>query len=129
MSTKKIGRKTKKVLIAEDEAPMAQALQLKLTGVGFEADIAGDGEQAFKKALTGKYDLMLLDIVMPKMDGFAVLEALREKKIKTPVIISSNLSQDEDIKRAEQLGAVDFFVKSNTTLVEIVNKLQSFFKK
>ena len=68
---------------------------------------------------------MLLDLIMPEMDGFAVLEALRQKGNKMPVIVLSNLGQDEDKQKALALGATDYFVKANTPILEIVTKVKS----
>lgn len=114
----------KKILIAEDEKPMANALSLKLQSAGFETHVVNDGESAISAVQASPYDLILLDLVMPKKDGFFVLEELRKLKIVTPVIVSSNLSQEEDIRRAKELGAQDYFIKSDTTLAEIVEKAQ-----
>ncbi len=114
----------KRILIAEDEKPMANALSLKLQSVGFEAKIVYDGEAAIAALNESKYDLLILDLVMPKKDGFFVLEELKKLKINIPVIIASNLSQEEDIKRAKDLGAQDYFIKSDTTLLQIVEKVK-----
>ena len=115
---------TNKILVAEDEKPMAKALELKLTSVGFEVEVAFDGEEAIKKIKDNKYDLILLDLVMPKVDGFEVLKEIQKLKLATPVIVSSNLSQEEDRKKAKDLGAKDYFVKSDTTLNELVEKVK-----
>jgi DNA-binding response OmpR family regulator len=118
----------KNILIAEDEKPMAKALELKLTKEGFNVSVAYDGEEALNLIAKKKFDLMLLDIMMPKVDGFSVLTKLNEEKLKLPVIVSSNLSQVEDIERAKSLGAVDFLVKSNVTLAEIIQKIKAILK-
>ena len=114
----------KRILIAEDEKPMANALGLKLTSVGFEISLVYDGEAAVEAAKKTPFDLIILDLVMPVKDGFYVLEELKRLKIATKVIVSSNLSQEEDIKRAKELGASDYFIKSDTTLAEIVEKVK-----
>ncbi len=116
----------KKILIIEDEKSMARALELKLTFSGFEAVIAGNGEEGLILLEKEAFALILLDLIMPKMDGFAFLEALKEKKIKTPVFVLTNLSQDEDEKRAKALGAKEFLIKSNTTIATIVEKVTQF---
>jgi len=118
----------KNILIAEDEKPMAKALELKLTKEGFSVSVALDGEEALGLIEKKKFDLMLLDIMMPKVDGFAVLTKIKEQKIQLPVIVSSNLSQVEDIERAKALGAVDFLVKSNVTLADIITKIKQILK-
>lgn len=112
--------------MAEDEKPMANALGLKLESQGYSPTIVYNGESAIEEAKKGSYDLIILDLVMPVKDGFYVLSKLKELKVRTPVIVSSNLSQEEDIKRAMELGAKDYFVKSDTTLVQIVEKIKKF---
>ncbi|PIR93812.1 response regulator [Candidatus Falkowbacteria bacterium CG10_big_fil_rev_8_21_14_0_10_39_11] len=117
---------SKKILIVEDEKPMAKALELKLTSEGFEVEIAADGVKAIELLESGAFDLMLLDLVMPGLDGFGVLQQIKDKNIKTNVIVSSNLGQEEDFKRAKDLGAVDYLVKSDTTLAQIVEKIKTY---
>ena len=114
----------KRILIAEDEKPMANALSLKLSSAGFEITLVYDGEAAVTAAKKAPFDLIILDLVMPVKDGFFVLEELKKLKISTKVIVSSNLSQEEDIKRAKELGASDYFIKSDTSLAEIVDKVK-----
>lgn len=116
----------KKILIAEDEKPMAHALELKLNNSGFVAKAVFNGEEALAELDRTDYDLLLLDLIMPKVDGFHVLEGLVDKKKKIKVIVTSNLSQEEDIKRAKELGAVDFLVKSDTPLQEIIEKIKKY---
>jgi DNA-binding response OmpR family regulator len=120
----KTAQSNKKILIIEDEKPMAKALELKLNGCGFQAKAVFDGESAVAELTKENYDIALLDLMMPKKDGFSVLQDLKDKGIKTPVIVSSNLSQEEDVKRAKALGAVDYFVKSDTPLTEVVERIQ-----
>ncbi|PLX28394.1 hypothetical protein C0581_02595 [Candidatus Parcubacteria bacterium] len=114
----------KKILIAEDEKPMAKALELKLNNSGYEAKAVFDGVEAVEALEQDKYDLMLLDLMMPKKDGFGVLEDMKAKKIKVPVIVSTNLSQDADIERAKKLGAKDYFVKSDTPITGVIEHIQ-----
>ena len=115
----------KKILIADDELAIANALALKLTKVGFEVKVSNDGVEAIKLIKEESYDLILLDLMMDKKDGFAVLEDMQNANIKTPVIVTSNLGQSEDISRAESLGAVGYFVKSDTPISEIVEKVKN----
>ncbi len=114
----------KRILIAEDERPMAKALQLKLANSGFEAETAVNGEEALQKLETGKFDLLVLDLMMPKKDGFGVLTELKNKNSTLPVIVASNLSQPDDFKRAKDLGARDYIVKSSTPIIEVVEKIK-----
>jgi DNA-binding response OmpR family regulator len=113
----------KKILIAEDENAIAKALQLKLEHLGFNVELAGNGEEALEALKKTKFDLMLLDIMMPKVDGFGVLAGLKNLNYKPIVLISSNLSQSSDRDKAISLGADDFLVKSDVSLKEIVDKI------
>lgn len=115
----------KKILIVEDEKSIAKALQIKLSH--FEVDLAHNGEEAVEAIMKKNYDLVLLDIMMPKLDGFGVMEAMRKKKNKTPIFILTNLNQDKDVQRAKELGAKDFLVKYDITLHEIAEKINDFF--
>lgn len=116
--------KNKKILIAEDDKPIAKALELKLKNSGFDVVTVSNGEEAMLEAEKGNLDMILLDLMMPKKDGFSFLEEAKTKKIKTPVIILSNLSQEGDMQKAKKLGASNYFVKSNTPLIEIVANIK-----
>jgi len=118
----------KKVLVVEDEKPMANALRLKLESSGFDTVTVFGGREAIKSINEQKFDVILLDLIMPEVDGFKVLETLREQRVQTPVIVLSNLGQPEDIERAKKFGARDYCVKSNTTLLEIVQKVRALLK-
>ena len=110
----------KKILILEDEKPLAHALELKLTHEGFEVTTADNGEAGVSLLQKEKFDLVITDLILPGVDGFGVLETIQTKKLHVPVIVMTNLNQEEDKQRAHDLGAIDFFVKSNSTLSEIV---------
>lgn len=114
----------KKILIIEDEKPMAHALELKLKNNGFNVTVAFNGEDGLNFLEKEPFDFILLDLIMPKIDGFKVLEKLQAKKNSIPVIVLSNLSQDEDKKRAETLGARGYFIKSNITLKSIIENIK-----
>ncbi|MBI4652813.1 response regulator [Candidatus Kuenenbacteria bacterium] len=118
----------KKILIIEDERPMAQALKLKLTHSHFETAIAYNGEDGLAILEKETFSLILLDLVMPRINGFSVLETLKEKKIQTPVIVLSNLSQKEDEKRARTFGIEEFFIKSDTPIATIIERIEQFLK-
>lgn len=115
----------KRILIVEDEKPLAHALELKFRHEGFDTHICLDGEEALKEAIEGKYDVILLDLIMPRMDGFTFLQEMKSRGTKTPVVILSNLGQEEDKTRAQTLGAVGYYVKSNTPIMEIIKQVQS----
>lgn len=116
----------KKILVVEDEKPILKALTLKLLHAGFEVETAENGEDGMRIVTRGGIDLILLDLVMPKMDGFSMLEALRAASIKIPIIVLSNLSQSDDEKRAKSLGAHDFFVKSDVPIADLVDRVRKF---
>ncbi len=116
---------SKRVLIIEDEKAMAKAVELKLQKSGFTARAVFNGQEALNVLESEAFDLILLDILMPVVDGWQVLEKLKEKGVKAKIVITSNLSQQEDIEKAKQLGASDFLVKSNSSLTEIAEKVSS----
>lgn len=115
---------SKKILIVDDEKALAKALEIKLSHEGFETSVAYDGSEAIDALAKDHYDLVLLDLVMPNLDGFAVLEKINASNIKTTVIVSSNLSQEEDAEKAKSLGAAGYFVKSDMSLSDIVKKVK-----
>ncbi|MFH0770024.1 MAG: response regulator [Candidatus Peregrinibacteria bacterium] len=115
----------KKLLIVEDERPLAHALELKFTHEGFHPRLANGGADALEAIKKESFDVILLDLIMPEVDGFAVLKALQEKKAKSPVIVLTNLGQDEDRERAKALGAKGYFVKSNISIAEIVKQVKA----
>ena len=123
-----INQISKRILVIEDEKPMAHALELKLTHAGFSVQSIGNGEEGLALMEKEKFDLVLLDLVMPKMDGFGVLEEMKKKGIETPVMVQSNLAQEEDESRVKALGAKEFFIKSNTPIAEIVERIKNFLK-
>lgn len=114
----------KKILIIEDEKPLAHALELKLSHEGFTIVATGSGEEALTFLEQDHFDLVLTDLIIPGVDGFKVLETIQEKKMKIPVIVMTNLNQEEDRKRASDLGATSFFVKSNSPISLIVETVK-----
>ena len=117
--------KSKNILIVEDERPLAHALELKMSHEGYTTHVASTGEEGLKEASTGKYDLILLDLILPGMDGFTILKELKNKRAKTVVLVLSNLGQDEDRKRAMEYGVKEYLVKSNVPLSDIVKVVQA----
>jgi DNA-binding response OmpR family regulator len=113
-----------KILIAEDERSISRAMELKLQHLGYDVVVAGDGEETLELLKNDKFDLVLLDLVMPKKDGFAVLKEMQFMGNKTPVIVSSNLSQSEDVVKAKAMGARDYLIKSNISIVDVVERVK-----
>ncbi len=100
-----------RILIAEDEPDMAMGLRDNLQFEGFEVLSAADGEQALEIAKTQRPDLILLDVMMPKMDGFEVCKSIRESGFNVPIIMLTARSQEMDIVRGLELGADDYITK------------------
>lgn len=121
MDNKKI-----KILIAEDDSFLAQMYSEKLEAEGFEVVLATNGVEAMDKMKLKKPDLVLLDLKMPKKDGFEVLaEKLIDREIKNiPVVVLTNLSQKEEIKKCYDLGAKDFMIKAYFVPSEVIKKIQ-----
>jgi len=118
----------KRILIVEDEKPLARALELKLLNSGFRPRIAVDGQEALDYLKKEKFDLILLDLVMPNISGFDVLEKMSVEKNKTPVIVTSNLGQEEDLKKVEKFGIKKYFIKSDVSIVDIINYIKDILK-
>jgi len=122
---------TKRILLAEDDKFISRAYKDGLTRAGFEVETAYDGNEALKKIRANKPNLILLDLVMPDKDGFETLEELHlDKKLKKiPVIVLSNLGQDSDVKKGKELGAVDYLIKSDHSMKEVIEKVKFYLAK
>jgi CheY-like chemotaxis protein len=114
----------KSVLIVEDEKPLSHALELKLQHEGYNVTVASNGQECVNLVTNNHYDIVLLDLIMPEMDGFQVLEQLRRLPQMPSVFVLSNLSQHEDEERVLALGARKFFIKSDTPLTTIVAEVE-----
>lgn len=113
------------ILIIEDNQDLVEMYRLKLSLEGFRVETALDGEQGLLKAVETKPALILLDILMPNMNGFEVLKALRNNsKSEAKIIVLSNLGQYENIREAKNLGATEYMVKANTTPTQVVDKIK-----
>ncbi|MEK7136209.1 MAG: response regulator [Patescibacteria group bacterium] len=115
----------KKILIVEDDEFLRSLTAKRLEKEGYQISIAADGALALTGLTTEKPDLVLLDLLLPNVNGFEVLEKM-EKKM--PVVVFSNLGQKEDIEKAKSLGADDFLIKANFTLDDVVAKVNSYLK-
>lgn len=102
--------KKKKILIVEDERNIAQLLAFNIMQAGYDYDIASDGAEGLRKALSGEYDLILLDLMLPKMDGFEVCRRAREK-ISTPIIIVTAREEEVEKVMGLEIGADDYVTK------------------
>jgi DNA-binding response OmpR family regulator len=115
-----------KILIAEDDLMISEIYQKKFTEKGYEVLTAFSGDQVLDIAKKQKVDIVLLDLLIPRLDGFAVIENLRNGKYDAniKIIISSNLSQKEDRDRVMALGANGFILKSQFTPSEMVEEIK-----
>lgn len=118
---------SKKILLIEDEQSLVDLLVAKLKKEGYEVEFAYNGEDGYNKVGTWKPDLILLDIIMPKMDGYEVLEKLNEDKSKVPVIIISNSGQPVEIEKTKKLGAVDHLIKTEFNPDDVLEKVVKCF--
>ncbi len=115
----------KKILLIEDEEIMVDLLQKKLTKEGYEILVARDGEEGLMVARETKPNLILLDIIMPKMGGFEVMEEMtKDKELKKiPIIVISNSGQPVELDRAQKLGAKDWLIKTDFDPREVLEKV------
>lgn len=120
----------KTVLIVEDDEFLRSLAAKRLEKDGLAVKDAVNGEMAIKAIKEGSFDLILLDLLLPGTDGFAVLEQARALPAgkDVPIVVFSNLGEKADIERATKLGANDFLVKANFTLDDIVEKIHSYLK-
>jgi CheY-like chemotaxis protein len=118
------------ILVAEDDSLYAKVYQNKLGKEGYDVVIAENGKVAVEKATVLKPNLILMDLIMPIMDGFTALKEIKAnpktKNIK--VLVMSNLGQDSDIVKAKTLGAEEYFVKANISIQELVDKVRQYVK-
>ena len=119
------------VLIVEDEEFLARALQDNLTQKGCNISLINNGEEAMRYLEHDAPDIIILDLLMPKRDGFRVIEGIRRNPAlkKIPIFVLSNLGEMADIRRAMDLGADDYFVKSHNTISEVVDRVMQLLKK
>jgi len=117
-----------KVLIIEDDLSLLKIYTNKLKLNGFEVSMATTGDEGVRKAKVERPNIILLDLILPGQDGFQVLQILKNSKDTSivPVIIMSNLAQPSDKKRAADLGAVDYLVKADISLVDMIAKVKQY---
>jgi DNA-binding response OmpR family regulator len=120
-----VPERARRVLLAEDDRFLRRAAEARLRQHGLEVLTAADGEEALRLARTEPLDLVLLDVVMPKLEGFEVLKLLKEDAAtaRIPVIVLSNLGQERDVAQAKTLGALAFLVKAHLSLQDLVDRV------
>lgn len=118
------------ILIVEDEPTLQKALCIALEQEGYEVKSALEGEIGLKLARESKPNLILLDLILPKMDGFEILAELKKDELtkEIPVIILTNLESSQDIEKALVLGAKTYLVKANYDLKNIIQKVKENIK-
>ncbi len=116
------------ILLIEDDSLLIKMYKAKFIAEGFEVIVAEEGESGLKMALENPVSFIILDVMMPKLSGLEVLEKLRQdpKGKIIPVVVLSNLDQEEKSKKAVQLGAKEFLVKANFTPAQIVEKVRKY---
>ena len=120
-----------KILLIEDEEMLANMYEVKFQNEGFEVVKALDGASGLEMSKSTNPDMILLDVIMPKMDGFSVLKSMREDPATKdlPVMLLTNLGQDEDIEKGKELGVIGYLVKANVTPSEVVEAVKKELAK
>lgn len=118
----------KKIVIIEDDEHISRIYGMKFTKEGYDTVFVTSGEQAVEKIASEMPNLVILDLMMPKRDGFGVLEDIKKNPnlSKIPVLVISNLGQQSDRERATELGASDYMIKVNNSMQEVVDKAKSY---
>ena len=118
-------------MIIEDDNFLSSLMKVRLEKDGFTVMQAFDGEEAIELLKTDRPDLIILDLIMPKVMGFEVLQtiSMTPELVKTPVIILSNLAQDSDIQKAKEYGAKEYFVKVKISIDDIIKRVKTLAEK
>ncbi len=117
----------KKVLIIEDEKIIQKITRLSFEKEGYSVSTANNGKEGLDKAVENKPDLIILDLIMPVMDGYQFMEKIKNPTEKeTPIVILSNLDSESDKEKAKNYGATEFIVKSETNICDVV-KISSLY--
>ena len=118
-----------KILLIEDDQFIVKMYKTKLELEGFEVVTAANGEEGLQKLAEAKPDLILLDLMMPKMDGFEFLrnmKRMKDDKLHTTTIVFTNLGQEPDVQEAKELGVSDYLIKADTTPQLVVDKIKHY---
>lgn len=116
----------KKIVFVEDDNALSEVYKSRLESEGFEVEVVGNGEAALSKIVDAKPDLVLLDAMMPKINGFDVLDIIRQTPatMNTRVIMLTALSQQKDKDRAAELGVDDYMVKSQVVIGDVISRIK-----
>jgi len=122
--------KGKKILIIEDDKFLRDLCLKKFSMLGYQVDIAGEGVEGLKKIIKDKPDLVLLDIIIPGIEGWEILKRVRAYKDKTiakiPIVVLSNLGQEADTEKAIELGANDYLIKAHFTIDDVAKRIEKY---
>lgn len=120
-----------RIVLIEDDETLVQTLAEVLRGAGYVVDVGKDGREGLDRVEEREPDLILLDIIMPKVDGFEVLQKLKHRGIteRVPVIVFTNLGQEEDRNECMKLGARDYIVKASMDIDEVLNMVKRELEK
>lgn len=131
MPTKKTENEDIQILIVEDDAFLAEIYQKKFEMEGFTVSVSNNGEKGLADAKKKLPDIILLDILLPKLDGFAVLKGLKADNTtkNIPVILLTNLGQKDDVEKGLEDGAVDYLIKTHFKPSEVVDKVRKILRK
>ena len=121
----------KKILIIEDDPFLSEMYMAKFSQSDFQVEVATDGKKGLEKIKTSEPDLILLDIVLPKMDGFEILKKVKEDSQlkKIPVILLTNLGQKNEVEKGLALGADEYIIKAHFTPTAVVTKVKEILSK
>lgn len=119
-----------KILVVDDDPFILDMYVLKFKDQGFQIDTATDGQMALEKIQTEKFDIVLLDVIMPKMDGFDVMKKIKEYNMPQSfkILFLTNFGQKEDVEKGMELGADGYIIKAHFTPSEVVTKVKELLK-
>lgn len=118
----------KRILIIEDDTFLRDLYEEMLSDAGYDVEVAEEGSTGFQKIKSQKFDLVLLDIMLPEKDGLQILHDLDGEKKKIPIVMLTNLGQDQVIKEALTAGASGYFIKSDLDPDEVLSKVEEFLE-
>lgn len=117
----------KKVLIAEDNQFILRGYKMAIEEAGYSVDTVSDGSDVLNTVAASKPDILILDLILPNMNGFDILQALRSKPdtARLPIIVATTLGQEEDRQKVLELGATDYILKSHTSIQDLIIKINA----
>ena len=110
----------KKILVVEDNRPLSNAMKIQLDGAGFDVKQAYDGKEALEKVDKDFFDLLIVDLIMPEVDGFIFISEVKKRDIKTPIMVVSNVSGEESADRKIKTMVDTYLIKSDISLEDVV---------